>query len=46
VKPKKYNTTKAIDANQENLDLNVRFDIIAIHKEGKSFVIEQMLLSF
>jgi putative endonuclease len=40
VKPKKIQLlTKAIDAyvNQENLDLNVRFDIIAIHKEGKSF---------
>jgi putative endonuclease len=39
VKPKKIQLlTKAIDAyvNQENLDLNVRFDIIAIHKEGKS----------
>jgi putative endonuclease len=38
VKPKKIQLlTKAIDAyvNQENLDLNVRFDI-AIHKEGKS----------
>jgi putative endonuclease len=40
--------TKAIDAyvNQENLDLNVRFDIIAIHKEGKSFVIEHLTDAF
>lgn len=49
VKPKKIQLlTKAIDAyvNQENLDLNVRFDIIAIHKEGKSFVIEHLIDAF
>ena len=49
VKPKKIQLlTKAIDAyvNQENLDLDVRFDIIAIHKEGKSFVIEHLTDAF
>ena len=49
VKPKKIQLlTKAIDAyvNQENLDLDVRFDIIAIHKEGKSFVIEHLIDAF
>jgi putative endonuclease len=49
VKPKKIQLlTKAIDAyvNQENLDLNVRFDIIAIHKESKSFVIEHLTDAF
>jgi putative endonuclease len=49
VKPKKIQLlTKAIDAyvTQENLDLNVRFDIIAIHKEGKSFVIEHLIDAF
>lgn len=49
VKPKKIQLlTKAIDAyvNQENLDLNVRFDIIAIHKDGKSFVIEHLIDAF
>jgi len=49
VKPKKIQLlTKAIDAyiNQKNLDLDVRFDIIAIHKEGKSFVIEHLTDAF
>lgn len=49
VKPKKIQLlVKAVDAyvNQRNLDLEVRFDIIAIHKEGKSFVIEHLIDAF
>lgn len=49
VKPKKIQLlVKAVDAyvNQKNLDLEVRFDIIAIHKEGKSFVIEHLIDAF
>lgn len=40
--------TKAVDnyVVENNLDLNVRFDIIAIHKEGKSFVIEHLIDAF
>lgn len=40
--------TKAVDnyVVENNLDLNVRFDIIAIHKEGKSFVIEHLMDAF
>jgi putative endonuclease len=49
VKPKKIQLlVKAVDnyVNTKNLDLEVRFDIIAIHKEGKSFVIEHLIDAF
>ncbi len=49
VKPKKIQLlVKAIDnyVSIKNLDLEVRFDIIAIHKEGKSFVIEHLIDAF
>jgi putative endonuclease len=59
VKPKKIQLlVKAVDAyvNAKNLDLEVRFDIIAItasvrpsvsgHKEGKSFAIEHLIDAF
>ena len=49
VKPKKIQLlVKAVDAfvNERNLDVEVRFDIIAIHKEGKSFVIEHLIDAF
>ena len=49
VKPKKIHLlTKAIDAyvNERELDVEVRFDIIAIHKEGKKFVIEHLIDAF
>lgn len=49
VKPKKIQLlVKAVDAyvNENNLDTEVRFDIIAIHKEGKSFVIEHLIDAF
>jgi putative endonuclease len=49
VKPKKIQLlVKAVDAYviEKNLDIDVRFDIIAIHKEGKSFVIEHLIDAF
>ncbi|REG99029.1 YraN family protein [Flavobacterium aquicola] len=59
VKPKKIQLlVKAVDAyvTQRDLDINVRFDIIAItasvrpsvsgHKEEKSFVIEHLINAF
>src|SRR6187402_2116672 len=49
VKPKKIQLlVKAVDAyvNQKNLDLEVRFDIIAIHKEEGSFAIEHIIDAF
>lgn len=49
VKPKKIQLlTKAVDAfvNEKDLDIEVRFDIIAIHKEGKTFVIEHLTDAF
>lgn len=49
VKPKKIQLlVKAVDAfvTQNDLDLEVRFDIIAIHKEDKSFVIEHLIDAF
>lgn len=49
VKPKKIQLlVKAVDAyiNKKDLDVEVRFDIIAIHKEGKSFVIEHLIDAF
>jgi putative endonuclease len=49
VKPKKIQLlVKAVDAyvNEKGLDINVRFDIIAIHKESKSFAIEHLIDAF
>ena len=49
VKPKKIQLlVKAVDAyvTERDLDLHVRFDIIAIHKEGKSFAIEHLIDAF
>ena len=49
VKPKKIQLlVKAVDAyvTQNDLDLEVRFDIIAIHKNDKSFVIEHLIDAF
>lgn len=49
VNPKKIRLlTKAVDnyVVEKNLDINVRFDIIAIHKENKSFVIEHLTDAF
>ncbi|MEZ7498305.1 YraN family protein [Flavobacterium sp. Arc3] len=49
VKPKKIQLlVKAVDAyvNEKEIDVDVRFDIIAIHKEGKSFVIEHLIDAF
>jgi putative endonuclease len=49
VKPKKIQLlVKAVDAyvNERNLDIEVRFDIIAIYKEGKTFAIEHLIDAF
>ena len=49
VKPKKIQLlVKAVDAfvNERNLEMDVRFDIIAIHREGKSFIIEHLVDAF
>jgi len=49
VKTKKIQLlVKAVDAyvNEKNLDIDVRFDIIAIHKEGKTFSIEHLIDAF
>jgi putative endonuclease len=49
VNPKKIQLlVKAVDAYvvENDLDLEVRFDIIAIHKEGKSFEIEHLIDAF
>ncbi|MFV5690671.1 YraN family protein [Flavobacterium sp. LT1R49] len=49
VKQKKIQLlVKAVDAylSKKDLDIEVRFDIIAIHKEGKSFVIEHLIDAF
>lgn len=49
VKPKKIQLlVKAVDeyVSSQDLDVDVRFDIIAIHKEGKSFVIEHLIDAF
>jgi len=49
VKPKKIQLlVKAVNEYvvSKNLDVEVRFDIIAIHKEGKSFVIEHLIDAF
>jgi putative endonuclease len=49
VNPKKIQLlVKAVDAyvNERNLDIDVRFDIVAINREGKSFVIEHLIDAF
>ena len=49
VKTKKIQLlVKAVDAyvTERDLDVAVRFDIVAIHKEGKSFVIEHLIDAF
>lgn len=49
VKPKKIQLlVKAINEYviTKNLDVDVRFDIIAINKEGKSFAIEHLIDAF
>lgn len=49
VKPAKIQRlVKAVDeyVNQKNLELEVRFDIIAIYKDGKSFAIEHIIDAF
>ncbi|MBP6759554.1 MAG: YraN family protein [Flavobacterium sp.] len=49
VKPKKIQLlVKAVNEYvvSKNMDTEVRFDIIAIHKEGKSFVIEHLIDAF
>jgi len=49
VKTKKIQLlVKAVDAyvTERDLDVVVRFDIVAIHKEGKSFVIEHLIDAF
>lgn len=49
VKPKKIQLlVKAVDeyVSSQDLDVDVRFDIIAIHKEAKSFVIEHLIDAF
>jgi putative endonuclease len=49
VKPKKIQLlVKAVNEYvvSKNLELDVRFDIIAIHKEDKSFVIEHLTDAF
>lgn len=49
VKPKKIQLlVKAVDAyiNQNEIDANVRFDIIAIHKEKGSYSIEHITDAF
>lgn len=49
VKPKKIQLlVKAVDAyvTLNEIDVNVRFDIIAIHKEGKTFAIEHLTDAF
>jgi len=49
VKPKKIQLlVKAVDAYvcEKDLDIEVRFDIISVHKEGKSFAIEHLIDAF
>ena len=49
VKSKKIQLlVKAVDAfvNEKDLDMEVRFDIIAINKKGNSFVIEHLIDAF
>ena len=49
VKPKKIQLlVKAVNEYviSNNLDIEVRFDIIAVHKEGQSFAIEHLIDAF
>jgi putative endonuclease len=49
VKPKKIQLlVKAVNAyvNEHDLDIDVRFDIIAINKKGQDFVIEHLTDAF
>jgi len=49
VKPNKIQLlVKAVNEYviSNNLDIEVRFDIIAVHKEGKSFAIEHLIDAF
>jgi len=49
VKPKKIQLlVKAVNEYviSNNLDIEVRFDIIAIHKEGQTFAIEHLIDAF
>ena len=49
VKPKKIQLlVKAVNeyVSSNDLDVEVRFDIIAVHKEGDSFVIEHLIDAF
>jgi len=49
VKPKKIQLlVKAVNEYvvSKDMDIEVRFDIIAVHKEGKSFVIEHLKDAF
>lgn len=49
VKPKKIQLlVKAVNAyvTERDLEIDVRFDIIAIHKEGKTFAIEHLIDAF
>jgi putative endonuclease len=49
VKPKKIQLlVKAVNEYviSNDLDIEVRFDIIAVHKEGKSFAIEHLMDAF
>ncbi len=49
VKPKKIQLlVKAVNeyVNSNDLEVEVRFDIIAIHKEGKSFVMDHLIDAF
>ena len=49
VKPKKIQLlVKAVNEYviSNNLDIEVRFDIIAVYKEGKSFAIEHLIDAF
>lgn len=49
VKPKKIQLlVKAVNEYviSKNLDIQVRFDIIAVHKEGQSFAIEHLVDAF
>ena len=49
VKPKKIQLlVKAVNEYviSNDLDIEVRFDIIAVHKEGKSFAVEHLMDAF
>jgi len=49
VKPKKIQLlVKAVNEYviSNDIDIEVRFDIIAVHKEGKSFAVEHLMDAF